>query len=435
MKVPRIAFVFVIFLCIFIYYMYPKKLSQATQTGHVNPIPSVFYQSARLVFYGIMFDAGSTGTRIHVFKFTQKPNESLKLTEEIFKALKPGLSAYSDEPHLCMKNIQDLLDVAKNSIPSDFWANTPVALKATAGLRLLPAEKAEGLLDKVKEAFKTSPFLVRDDSVRIMDGTDEGISAWITVNFIKDYLHMSKPSSIGILDLGGGSTQITFSPHSDMTLQTSPIDYITSIQLFNRTKTLYSHSYLGLGLLSARLAILGGVESKPLKNGQELVSACLAPEYKGEWEHAEIVYKIKGQKPEEPLYNSCRARIEKILYKKLHKPEEVNNLLFYAFSYYYNRAVDAGLIDEEKGGTIKLQDYETAAKQVCQRMESSSTEKPFLCMDLIYINVLLEELGFQKDAVIKVTSSGKIQILFKNIVNYICLNMCLCGFFYSLQEK
>ncbi|XP_007892535.1 ectonucleoside triphosphate diphosphohydrolase 6 [Callorhinchus milii] len=401
MKVPRIAFVFVIFLCIFIYYMYPKKLSQATQTGHVNPIPSVFYQSARLVFYGIMFDAGSTGTRIHVFKFTQKPNESLKLTEEIFKALKPGLSAYSDEPHLCMKNIQDLLDVAKNSIPSDFWANTPVALKATAGLRLLPAEKAEGLLDKVKEAFKTSPFLVRDDSVRIMDGTDEGISAWITVNFIKDYLHMSKPSSIGILDLGGGSTQITFSPHSDMTLQTSPIDYITSIQLFNRTKTLYSHSYLGLGLLSARLAILGGVESKPLKNGQELVSACLAPEYKGEWEHAEIVYKIKGQKPEEPLYNSCRARIEKILYKKLHKPEEVNNLLFYAFSYYYNRAVDAGLIDEEKGGTIKLQDYETAAKQVCQRMESSSTEKPFLCMDLIYINVLLEELGFQKDAVIK----------------------------------
>uniref|UniRef100_A0A4W3GZC9 nucleoside diphosphate phosphatase n=1 Tax=Callorhinchus milii TaxID=7868 RepID=A0A4W3GZC9_CALMI len=335
LKRNREAFVFVIFLCIFIYYMYPKKLSQATQTGHVNPIPSVFYQSARLVFYGIMFDAGSTGTRIHVFKFTQKPNESLKLTEEIFKALKPGLSAYSDEPHLCMKNIQDLLDVAKNSIPSDFWANTPVALKATAGLRLLPAEKAEGLLDKVKEAFKTSPFLVRDDSVRIMDGTDEG------------------------------------------------------------------RIYLGLGLLSARLAILGGVESKPLKNGQELVSACLAPEYKGEWEHAEIVYKIKGQKPEEPLYNSCRARIEKILYKKLHKPEEVNNLLFYAFSYYYNRAVDAGLIDEEKGGTIKLQDYETAAKQVCQRMESSSTEKPFLCMDLIYINVLLEELGFQKDAVIK----------------------------------
>lgn len=25
------------------------------------------------VFYGIMFDAGSTGTRIHIFKFTQQP--------------------------------------------------------------------------------------------------------------------------------------------------------------------------------------------------------------------------------------------------------------------------------------------------------------------------------------------------------------------------
>ncbi|XP_067900623.1 ectonucleoside triphosphate diphosphohydrolase 6 isoform X2 [Heterodontus francisci] len=377
MKIPKIAFVLVLFIFIFIY-VYQKK-----------PFQRTLVQPASQDFYGIMFDAGSTGTRIHVFKFTKMPGESPKLTHETFKALKPGLSAYSDDPHLSVKGIQDLLNIAKASVPRDLWASTPLALKATAGLRLLPGVKAQHLLDKVKEVFQLSPFLVTNGCVSIMDGTDE------------DSLQESKHNTAGILDLGGGSTQITFLPHNEMTLQTSPINYITSIQMFNSTYTLYSHSYLGFGLMSARLAILGGTEGRPLEKGQELVSSCLSPNYKTEWKHAEIVYSIKGQKAGEPLYDSCYARIEKILYKKVHKPEEVGNLSFYAFSYYYDRAVDVGLIDEEKGGTLKVEDYGKAAKRVCQSMESESTDKPFLCMDLVYITVLLQELGFQKDAVFK----------------------------------
>lgn len=45
--------------------------------------------------------------------------------------------------------IQELLDVAKQDIPFDFWKATPLVLKATAGLRLLPGEKAQKLLQKV----------------------------------------------------------------------------------------------------------------------------------------------------------------------------------------------------------------------------------------------------------------------------------------------
>ncbi|XP_069787979.1 ectonucleoside triphosphate diphosphohydrolase 6 [Narcine bancroftii] len=400
MKIPKIAFVFVLFICLFLY-IYQKKPLQVIQNGIGFNMQVTHEQPAPQAFYGIMFDAGSTGTRIHVFKFTQMANESPKLADETFKALKPGLSAYSDKPHLSTKGIQDLLEVAKDSIPHDYWASTPLVLKATAGLRLLPGEKAQLLLDKVKEIFQSSPFRVSNDCVSIMDGTDEGISAWITVNFLKDSLQDSKQNTAGMLDLGGGSTQITFLPLSEMTLQTSPIDYITSIQMFNRTYTLYSHSYLGLGLMSARLAILGGIEGRPTEKDHDLVSSCLSPGFKAEWKHAEIVYSIKGQKAGEPLYDSCYARIEKMLYKKVHKPEEVQNISFYAFSYYYDTAVDVGLIDKEKGGTLKVEDYGRAAKQVCQSMEYGSTDKPFLCMDLVYITVLLQELGFQNDAVLK----------------------------------
>ncbi|KAG9344503.1 hypothetical protein JZ751_011173 [Albula glossodonta] len=251
----------------------------------------------------------------------------------------------------CREGIKELLDVAKETVPGSLWNSTPLVLKATAGLRLLPGEKASQLLDKVREVFGESPFLSRGDSVSIMDGTDEGS------------LHGSDTTTVGMLDMGGGSTQITFSPQDEKTIQTSPIDYITSLKMFNSTHTLYSHSYLGLGLMSARLAILGGIEGQPLEGSQELVSPCLAPDFTDHWEHAEVVYTVKGQKAGEPIYESCYNKVEKALYRKVKKAEEVKEMSFYAFSYYYDRAVDIDVIDEKTGGVIAVRQYTEAAKK------------------------------------------------------------------------
>ncbi|NWW95801.1 ENTP6 diphosphohydrolase, partial [Rhynochetos jubatus] len=354
------------------------------------------------VFYGIMFDAGSTGTRIHIFKFTQQPKETPKLTRETFKALKPGLSAYADDVEKSGQGIKELLEVAKKEVPMELWKFTPLVLKATAGLRLLPGEKAQKLLDKVKGIFQASPFFVRDNCVSIMNGTDEASTmAFSLLSHVSGSLDDPQKRSVGMLDLGGGSTQITFLPRAEAALQMSPASHTTSFQMFNNTYKLYSYSYLGLGLMSARLAILGGVEGKPLGEGEELVSPCLPPGFKSEWQHAEIVYKIKGRKAGEPLYESCSNKVAKMLYNKVHKAEEVKDLDFYAFSYYYDRAAEVGLIDNEKGGSLAVGDFEIAAKYVCRTMEISPGSSPFLCMDLTYITFLLQELGFPKSQVFK----------------------------------
>jgi len=42
-----------------------------------------------------------------------------------------------------------LLSKAKNFVPEQYWKSTPLAMRATAGLRLLPTEKADGLLNEV----------------------------------------------------------------------------------------------------------------------------------------------------------------------------------------------------------------------------------------------------------------------------------------------
>ena len=51
------------------------------------------------------------------------------------------------------ETVQELLEVAKDSIPPSHWKRTPVVLKATAGLRLLPEEKADALLFEVHCCF------------------------------------------------------------------------------------------------------------------------------------------------------------------------------------------------------------------------------------------------------------------------------------------
>lgn len=53
-------------------------------------------------------------------------------------------------------------------------------------------------------------FSVETDAVSMLDDQDEGLFAWYTVNFLLDRLH-NISESVATLDLGGGSTQVTFS--------------------------------------------------------------------------------------------------------------------------------------------------------------------------------------------------------------------------------
>lgn len=126
--------------------------------------------------YAVVVDAGSTGSRVLAFEFHRGYLDGrLVLDHELFRHSKPGLSAFADRPEEGAATIDKLLLEAKHVIPKDKWASTPLVLKATAGLRLLKPEQAEGLLQACRDLFDKSGFLVNENAVEIMDGTDEGI--------------------------------------------------------------------------------------------------------------------------------------------------------------------------------------------------------------------------------------------------------------------
>jgi Golgi nucleoside diphosphatase len=50
---------------------------------------------------------------------------------------------------LAADSVAELLETAKATIPSHLWHQTPLALKATAGLRLLSENQVDEILDAV----------------------------------------------------------------------------------------------------------------------------------------------------------------------------------------------------------------------------------------------------------------------------------------------
>lgn len=210
-----------------------------------------------LVQYALMIDAGSTGSRIHIYKFNNC-GASPEYEYEVFKMTLRGLSSYAGKPEEAAKSLDVLLDEAIRVVPSFMRSCTPVAVKATAGLRLLPGSQSADILHAVEERIHGSyPFkMLEKDGVTIMDGKDEGVYAWITANYLLGTIKADTPKdtpTYAVLDLGGASTQIVFEPmfsSSDQRLE--PGEHKYDLKFGGRSHVLYQHSYLGYGLMHAR---------------------------------------------------------------------------------------------------------------------------------------------------------------------------------------
>ncbi|XP_058235312.1 ectonucleoside triphosphate diphosphohydrolase 5 isoform X1 [Hemibagrus wyckioides] len=368
-------------------------------------LPSVTHRAnGSQSFYGIMFDAGSTGTRIHIYNFIQKGSNRLPvLDNEMFQSVKPGLSAYADMPEKAGDSVRQLLEVAKSSVPHVEWKQTPVMLKATAGLRMLPPAKAHALLQEVQDVFDDSPFYVPAESVSIMNGTSEGVLAWVTVNFLTGQLYPNTKRSVGILDLGGGSTQITFLPKVSKTSERFPADYTARFSMFDTTYKLYTHSYSGNGIKAAQLAAIGALGSKD-PEGKVFQSSCLPKNYKGKISFGGLIYKVSGKPGGSTGYKSCYREMLKVVKGVIQEPDDMEDSWIYAFSYYFDHAVEAGLVDEDRGGAVRVRDFKQRAKEVCSKVSMYNPDYPFLCMDLTYITCLLRSgYGFEEKTVLELT--------------------------------
>lgn len=384
--------------------------------------------------YVVMIDAGSSGSRVHVYKFNNCKATPQLLHEE-FKMMNPGLSSFKDDAEGAAKSLDELLQVAVESVPEEYQSCSPVAVKATAGLRILGEEKAGKILDAVRHRLETEwPFpVVKNDGVSIMDGSDEGVYAWITANYLLGNIGSAeKKPTAAVFDLGGGSTQIVFEPTFKVpTEKMQEGDHKYDLEFGNRHFSLYQHSHLGYGLMEARKKIHNLIaqnhqkEKKTLSSGDNLVNPCLPPGSTVKeleldipdgtssldgMNTKKVILNMVGPKEASPL--QCRQIAETILNKEkdcktepcsfngVHQPSLVESFLqesdVYTFSFFYDSTFPLGM-----PSSFDLNELKDLTTKVCKGKDAYDSfegiegavkglqSTPEWCLDLNYMLAIL----------------------------------------------
>ncbi|XP_043466172.1 ectonucleoside triphosphate diphosphohydrolase 5-like [Leptopilina heterotoma] len=370
------------------------------------PVEETTTLDSQKPLYAVIIDAGSTGSRVFAFRFrTSTENGSPVLESELFHQEKPGLSSYADNPIEATKSLGILVEKAKSAIPSSEWGDTPLLLKATAGLRLLPADKANRILEVTRNFLNSSGFQLNENSVSIMEGVDEGIFSWVTANFLLGrFSQQGTQSLVAVIDLGGGSTQVTYRPNEE---NIKALNHsIHNISVFNQKMSVFTHSYLGMGLMAARKAILVPKSAAKNENGIVVVhSKCFDPLANAAWKYGSQDYEVMGSAENAPevdqnstkdgdksssnKFEDCLNLVKNYTNTIENRPVGLNKEDIFAFAYYFDRTSEVGLIDRKMGGKITLEDIHKTALEACN---IGNREQPFMCLDLTYIYSLLTDV-------------------------------------------
>jgi hypothetical protein len=109
------------------------------------------------------------------------------------------------------------LKVAERLIPQEWLKSVPVLVFATAGMRLVDPDAAKVLYDRLLVGLVESDFPFDSSALRArtISGHEEGLFALLAANYLSGRLDLSleaRGNLIGVLDLGGSSTQIAVPP-------------------------------------------------------------------------------------------------------------------------------------------------------------------------------------------------------------------------------
>lgn len=392
-------------------------------------------KSKPIVQYALMIDAGSTGSRIHVYRFNncgstpELEDEKFVMTEK--KAGGSGLSSYKEDAEGAAQSLDILMDAAMEAVPDKLKACSPVAVKATAGLRLLGEAMSQKILDAVRTRLETKyPFPVvskENGGVIIMDGKDEGVYAWITTNFLLGNIGGSeKAKTAAVFDLGGGSTQVVFEPTFTLPNKMEEGEHKYALKFGGREFELYQHSHLNYGLMSARKSIHAALiedihSAHPADSSwisQPVTNPCIAPGMAKIIEVELASGHPLGEKvsvnmtgPSSPSPALCRKLAEKILFKDhectvapcsfkgVYQPSLEKTFMredVYTFSYFFDRTQPLGMPE-----SFTLKELHRLTDQVCGGESSWDVfnsvpgaiaelqDRPEHCLDLNFMMALL----------------------------------------------
>lgn len=182
-------------------------------------------------------DAGSSGSRLHIYAYDLDSNNTPMQIEEIWsKKIRPGLATIE----LTTEAMDKYLDQLFSLVP---YQNISVYFYATAGMRLLPPPKQQRYYGLLQQWFASQSQWQLIEA-KTITGSEEGLFDWLAVNYeLGGFSSVDNPLA-SVMDMGGASVQIAFPVQNSEGMD--PHDLI-SVDISGRHLTLFIHSFLGLG--------------------------------------------------------------------------------------------------------------------------------------------------------------------------------------------
>jgi len=251
--------------------------------------------------YGVVLDAGSSGTRVYVYRWLDndvarldksslRALPSLETKDKWTKKVHPGVSSFGDTPELVgTEHLQPLLDHALEYVPKHAVSDTPIFLLATAGMRLLPEQQRQDVLKNVCSYIRSeTEFLLPDCDVhvQVIPGETEGLYGWIAANYLlggfdspEEHDHGKGHHTYGFLDMGGASAQIAFAPNAteaEKHANDLKLLRLRTVGGFEQEYRVFVTTWLGFGVNEARHRYVKGlIESYGIDGLQEMPDPCL----------------------------------------------------------------------------------------------------------------------------------------------------------------
>ncbi|CAF3470059.1 unnamed protein product [Rotaria socialis] len=300
------------------------------------------------IHYGVVIDCGSSGSRLYIYIWPEhsgQENELLQIKQlldkqgnPVVKKLEPGLSSMAKTPGNATEYLISLLDFAAETVPSDKHRETPLYILATAGLRFLTPNEQKALLeDLFNDIVQNYHFQIEKTHIQVIPGKLEGIYSWIAINYVlgrfqsntTDSISVTsgqtisiskkRPSTVGILDMGGASAQIAFEVSPDIPVEGEEIaefslGYDENQEIFKYR--IYVTTFLGYGANKAFEKYIDRIISIALKsspsNSTHILiddADCLPHGYTANYTRYNKTITIKG----EGDFHSCAKHLVTLL--------------------------------------------------------------------------------------------------------------------------
>lgn len=377
--------------------------TEATDTGNPN------------LNYGIVVDCGSSGSRIFVYcwpRHNGNPHELLDIQQmrdssrkPVVMKIKPGISEFAGSPDKVSDYISPLLSFAAEHVPRSKHKETPLYILCTAGMRILPESQQKAILEDLLTDIPVHfDFLFSDSHAEVISGKQEGVYAWIGINFVlgrfehtddedEAMVEVQLPGAelrdpifrkrtVGILDMGGVSTQIAYEvPKSEEVAKGLLAEFNLGCDAHQTEHVyrVYVATFLGFGGNAARRRYEDGLlSSSPLRNrllgsqgglspDSPLPDPCLPLDARDELRHNGHTLRLRGTGD----FQLCRELLQPFLNKTngtqtslngvFQPPVHFQNSEFYGFSEFYYCTEDV----LRMGGDYSAAKFAKAAQDYC----------------------------------------------------------------------